>query len=289
MSTIEGMSGSSGEYTAASQAAEELKTPVEVAASVGATTGDEGISRDIIATRATTTGDSTKASAAEKLFEAVARVVTALVDLLTVVFSASRGDRPSVEHKPIISQPKPPTNPKPTVSAKPPIPAEKPTAKPSSVKGLEAIQDDRGVVTVRTRDGYTVRAEGREQAWTITAPDGKATRIYGDPHVKESDGDRWDFKRRGSFAFGANKVTVETVPIKNGNTVSSRITIYSGSERVTIGGLDKNRPTILALAGDGRQHDDALSDGDVFTRGSTKNGESWSVIQNGRRRVMGGK
>ena len=54
------------------------------------------------------------------------------------------------------------------------------------------IKNDMGEIVVRTLDGYVVRAEGRDEAWSVTGPDGKMTRIWGDPHVKESDGNTWD-------------------------------------------------------------------------------------------------
>ena len=154
------------------------------------------------------------------------------------------------------------------------------------LKAMQAIADDSGAITVRTPDGYVVKAEGKEQAWSITGPDGKTTRIWGDPHVLESDGDRWDFKERGSFMFGANKITAETVPAGNGQTVSYRLTVYSGNERVTVGGINTNKPVIVAVGQDGKQHDDQLADGTQYTRSLGANGEAWSTIINNKRKVM---
>ena len=78
------------------------------------------------------------------------------------------------------------------------------STQPSSMTGsmFDVTKSDAGMVAVRTRDGYMIRAEGKEHAWTITGPDGKTTRIWGDPHVYESDGNKWDFKTRSTFAFG---------------------------------------------------------------------------------------
>jgi hypothetical protein len=225
------------------------------------------------------------AHAVEQVVDSVVTIVVALIDVVVQVISLLKakdatGRRETARPKPIPLLP----NKKPATVPKPAVVSDK-----SPAKRLEAVQDDRGVVTVRTSDGYVVRAEGTEAAWTIAAPDGKTTRIFGDAHVLENDGDRWDFKQRGTFAFGANKVTVETVPLPNGTTVSSRITLYSNGERVTIGGLDKNRPTILGLAGDGRHHDDALSDGDIYSRATTKTGESWWLVHNGKKKAMGAR
>lgn len=140
---------------------------------------------------------------------------------------------------------------------------------------LDVNKNDAGMITVRTLDGYTIRAEGRDQAWTITGPDGKSTRIWGDPHVTESDGDKWDFLNNSTFMFGKNKVTVEVVPAGNGQTYSSRITVYSDHERVTIDGLEKNQPSIVAASSDGLTHDASLRDGDIYKRVMTPTGEAW--------------
>jgi hypothetical protein len=159
------------------------------------------------------------------------------------------------------------------------------TTQPSAGAGaltpstLNVLRNDAGQIAVSTFDGYVIRTEGKDMAWTITGPDGKTTRIWGDPHVDESDGNKWDFLNRSTFFFGKNKVTVEVAPYGNGQTVTSRITIYSGDERVTIGGIDKNIPTILASSNDAEQHDLALADGISYTRGADAKGESWTSNQ----------
>lgn len=249
----------------------------------------------------------------DKLIEALTSVVTALVELIATFVkgrdSEARRTKPEADgakkeqssstktggtsNTPTSSgESKSSTSsgsqaPKPTSSA-PSGGKETPSAQPTPSR-LSAIRDDTGVVTVRTLDGFMLKAEPKDHAWSITDPEGKTTRIYGDPHVKESDGDKWDFTKRGTFVFGKNKITVETTPLSNGTTITRQITMYSGKERVTIGGIDKNRPTIVALAEDGRQHDDALSDGTIYRRGGTAKGENWSTDIGGKRVVMGGK
>jgi hypothetical protein len=107
--------------------------------------------------------------------------------------------------------------------------------------------------------------------------------------VTESDGDAWDFKNRGTFFFGKNKVTVEVVPYGNGQTISSAITLYSGDERVTIKGLDANKPIITAVSHDGKQHDDSLADGDAYARAVNKTGEAWRTKSGSKTVTMGAK
>lgn len=159
----------------------------------------------------------------------------------------------------------------------------------SSRSLFQVIQNDKGMVTVRSLDGYIVRAEGRDEAWSITGPDGKTTRIWGDPHVTESDGNRWDFKDRGTFVFGNNKATIEVVPDKKGEALSSRLTLYSGDQRVTISGIDGNKPIITAVSQDGKQHDDALADGVVYQRKINQTGEAWTTRVGTKVSTMGGK
>lgn len=154
---------------------------------------------------------------------------------------------------------------------------------------FQVMQNDKGMVTVRSLDGYIVRAEGKDEAWSITGPDGKTTRIWGDPHVTESDGNRWDFKERGTFVFGNNKATIEVVPDKKGETLSSRLTLYSGDQRVTISGIDGNKPVITAVSQDGKQHDDALADGVVYQRKINQTGEAWTTKVGTKVSTMGGK
>lgn len=152
---------------------------------------------------------------------------------------------------------------------------------------LKTTTDQEGAISVATPDGFTVRSEGKDQAWSILGPDGNETRIWGDPHVTESDGDTWQFKDKSSFKFGQNKVTVETVPAGEGVTVSSRITIYNGDERVTIDGVNTLSPQIVAAENDGKKHDAALDDGTIFDRAVNTRGESWSTKVGGRVDVLG--
>jgi hypothetical protein len=200
-----------------------------------------------------------------KVVDALVGVVTALVSLVTNVMNNFRGTIPQAATPAPSSGSTGATSGTSTTTS--------PVNQPRSA--LEVTRSDAGMLAVRTLDGFTVRAEGRDEAWSITGPDGKTTRIWGDPHVTESDGDKWDFINRATFMFGKNKATVEVVPAGNGMTLSARLTIYSDYERVTIDGIDKNRPTIISATTDGLQHDAALADGEIYKRVVTTNGEAW--------------
>lgn len=150
-----------------------------------------------------------------------------------------------------------------------------------SCRNLEAKVKENGQVEVKTKDGYTITCEGKDQAWIITSPSGKSTRIWGDPHVNESDGDKWDFTKQSSFRFGRNKITVEVTPYGDGGaTLTKTITIYNGNDRITISGIDQNKPFISVAAADGKQHDAQIEDGDTYRLGKEKNGDDeWRKVR----------
>ncbi len=154
---------------------------------------------------------------------------------------------------------------------------------------FDVTQNDQGAIVVRTIDGYIVRAEGKDYAWSVTGPDGMTTRIWGDPHVTESDGGVWDFKERGTFFFGKNKITLEVAPYGKDKTVSGSIHLYAGDERVTIKGLNTNKPVISAVSHDGKQHDDSLADGIAYSRAVNKTGEAWRTKSGSKTVTMGVK
>ena len=243
---------------------------------------------------ALSSSSTTMAGPFGKIIEAMVGLVSALIGLITNMLGDKKADPIVTKPTPVPVTPVPGTPAPGTPAPGTPAPGTgtpgtpPPTTTPGTggLKAMQAITDDKGAITVRTPDGYVVKAEGKEQAWSITGPDGKTTRIWGDPHVLESDGDRWDFKERGSFIFGANKITAETVPAGNGQTLSYRLTVYSGNERVTVGGINTNKPVIVAVGQDGKQHDDQLADGTQYTRSVGANGEAWSTIVNGKKKVM---
>jgi hypothetical protein len=270
--------------------ATEAGDPVEAAS--------EGLKTALEQTRqaASKAGKSGGNAGVARLVEAVVSLVSSLVSLISSFLplkkeqtqgggSASPGTSSGSGSPTTGSGASPSASPSSSAGTSPASPA---TSSPAAKAGLQALTDEKGVVTVRTPDGFQLKAEGREQAWQIIGPEGRATRIWGDPHVNESDGGKWDFKEQSSFVFGANKVTVETSPAGNGQTLSRRITLYHGSERVTIAGIDTNKPFLVGLAQDGKQHDDSLSDGTTYRRGLGKKGEAWSMKSGGKNKVMAG-
>ncbi len=136
-----------------------------------------------------------------------------------------------------------------------------------------------------TPGGYKIKAEGKGNAWTITTPEGKTTRIHGDPHVQESDGGRWDFKKNMSFVLpDGTKISVKTTPPRgNGFTLTSSIDIMNGNERATISGIDKNKPTTTGIKQDRWAVDARTPDGDYAVLGG--DGDDWFL--HGKNEIVG--
>ena len=137
-----------------------------------------------------------------------------------------------------------------------------------------------------TPGGFTIKAEGKDMAWTITNPEGKTTRIWGDPHVDEADGRRWDFKKDMSFVLpDGTKISAKTVPWGNGDaTVTGSIDIMNGNQRATISGIDKNKPSSSPVQNDRWATDARTPDGQYAVL--HPNGKDWFL--NGKQEITGG-
>ncbi|MDR2337732.1 MAG: DUF1521 domain-containing protein [Deltaproteobacteria bacterium] len=145
---------------------------------------------------------------------------------------------------------------------------------------LNASVDEKGRINIKTEDGFTILFEGQQQSWKIITPDGKETKIWGDPHVEESDGDKWDFKKQSTFVFGNNKITIETTPTDNGETLTKAVTIYNGKDRLTLDNINIDKPNFVAWKLDASAHDEDLADGDVYNLDTTADGKfSWNLVK----------
>jgi hypothetical protein len=128
-----------------------------------------------------------------------------------------------------------------------------------------------GVVT--TPGGYKIEPMGQYE-WQITGPDGKSTRVWGDPHVAEGDGGKWDFKRDSTFVLGdGTRINVATKPY-NDMTVTSGLEIIAGNDRVNIDNIDKGKGQIGDVTHDGFQRVNAFGGKDVFVMGQET--DDWS-------------
>ncbi|OJT17493.1 hypothetical protein BO221_46155 [Archangium sp. Cb G35] len=132
--------------------------------------------------------------------------------------------------------------------------------------------DKNGVIT--TPGGYKIEATSQFE-WKITGPDGKNTRVWGDPHVDEGDGGKWDFKRDSTFVLGdGTRINCTTAPYGNGMTVSAKLEIISGNDRVQVTDIDKGKGKTGPVTQDGFAHANSFGNKDVFVMG--KETDDWS-------------
>lgn len=156
-------------------------------------------------------------------------------------------------------------------------------------KGIEQL----GPNKFKLSSGTIVEATGKSNEWTVTMPDGKKSRIWGDPHVEVfnkdgkmlKNGGKFDIKRQTSLTLPTGeKLTVEmTPPRANGYTVTKNVHIQDGSQRVSITGIDTNKPKSSGIKNDRYEFDAKMKDGDQIAI-SAKDG-SW--LLNGKNRILG--
>jgi hypothetical protein len=130
---------------------------------------------------------------------------------------------------------------------------------------------ENGVIT--TPGGYKIEATGQYE-WKVTDPAGKSTRIWGDPHVEEGDGGKWDFKRNSTFVLGdGTKINCSTKPYNN-MTVTSGLEIISGNDRVQVTDIDQGKGKVGTVSHDGFAHANSFGNNDVFVMG--QEADDWS-------------
>ncbi|QRK13864.1 DUF1521 domain-containing protein [Archangium violaceum] len=149
------------------------------------------------------------------------------------------------------------------------FPTEKPNPVESYDREASLKVDKDGKIT--TPGGYVIEQLGQFE-WKITGPDKKETRVWGDPHVEESDGGKWDFKKNTEFVLGdGTRIDVTCKPYGNGATVTGQLDIINGDSHVCVTDIDKGKGKVGQVTFDG---DDALfkfnaQGGDRVTMGKT--------------------
>ncbi|HEX8455950.1 MAG TPA: DUF1521 domain-containing protein [Pyrinomonadaceae bacterium] len=127
--------------------------------------------------------------------------------------------------------------------------------------------------TVTTPGGYKIEMLSQYE-WKITGPDGKETRVWGDPHVAEGDGGKWDFKRDSTFVLGdGTRINVSTVPYGD-MTVTGSLEIISGNDCVLVSDIDQGKGKIGTVTQDGYARANSFGDNDVFVMG--RETDDWS-------------
>jgi Domain of Unknown Function (DUF1521) len=140
--------------------------------------------------------------------------------------------------------------------------------------GSLKVDQEAGVIT--TPGGYKIEQIGQYE-WKITGQDGKWTRIWGDPHVQESDrageATAWDFKRDSTFVLpDGTRINVSTKPFNN-MTVTTQLEVINGNDRVLVTDIDKGKGKVGEVTHDGLAHVNDRSGRDVFVMG--KETDDW--------------
>jgi hypothetical protein len=129
-----------------------------------------------------------------------------------------------------------------------------------------------GVVT--TPGGYKIE-QLKQYDWKITGPDGKETKIWGDPHVAEGDGGKWDFKRDSTFVLGdGTRINATTKPHGKNASVTGGLEIISGNDRVQVTDIEKGKGKTGPVTQDGFAHANSFGGKDVFVMG--RETDDWS-------------
>jgi hypothetical protein len=134
--------------------------------------------------------------------------------------------------------------------------------------GSLKVDEQSGVIT--TPGGYKIEQLGKYE-WKVTGPDGKWTRVWGDPHVQEGDrsgeATAWDFKRDSTFVLpDGTRINVTTKPYGD-MTVTSQLEIINGNDRVLVTDIDKGKGKVGPVTQDGLQHVSNNCGRDVFVMG----------------------
>jgi Domain of Unknown Function (DUF1521) len=130
------------------------------------------------------------------------------------------------------------------------------------------VDQQSGVIT--TPGGYKIEQLGQYE-WKITGQDGKWTRIWGDPHVQESDrsgeATAWDFKRDSTFVLPDGTRINVTTKAFNEMTVTSQLEVINGNDRVLVTDIDKGKGKVGAVTQDGLLHSGNQCGNDLIIMG----------------------
>lgn len=110
--------------------------------------------------------------------------------------------------------------------------------------------------TITTAGGYKIVPTGSQAAWEVYGPDQQYCdkplfKTWGDPHVDEKDGTRWDFTKDSDFVLpDGTRIHCDTTA-QTGRSVSQNLTIWNGNDRVEVTGINSNDPQVSQVYHDG--------------------------------------
>lgn len=143
---------------------------------------------------------------------------------------------------------------------------------PPPAKGLTTDVEGFPKGSVKTAGGYVVVPEGKDAAWSIYSPGSKPgdqplSRIWGDPHVNEADGTRWDFTHNSNFRLpDGTTISVDTTS-QTGQSVTSALNITNGADHVEITGINSGAPESSKVQYDGFRYRAHMGQRDEFLLG----------------------
>lgn len=156
-------------------------------------------------------------------------------------------------------------------------------------RGLEKNPDGWPEGSVKTAGGYTVVPEGNTN-WSVYAPDQKPgdtphTRVWGDPHVTEKDGTRWDFTKSSDFVLPDGTRIAAQTSSESGQSVTTGLDISNGADHVRIDNVD-GKPKTGEVKADGYQwrseHLASNPGRDSYHLGGTNDNVKWFKETNGQ-------
>jgi hypothetical protein len=142
--------------------------------------------------------------------------------------------------------------------------------------------------TITTAGGYRIVPEGNTN-WNIFNPNQQPgetphTRVWGDPHVNEKDGTRWDFTGTkgldgeigNDFVLGDGTRIFARTSSDQGQSVTTGLEITNGADHVSVSGINSGKPTVGQIQQDGYEwraaHVALAGDRSTFhLRGDTEN------------------
>ncbi len=168
---------------------------------------------------------------------------------------------------PIMPQPQPLPLPNPG-----PIYPQPPVYEPK-IGELNQFKDGTKVYT--TPGGYRVVYQPGKHEVKIISPDGKVTKIWGDPHVNEADGSRWQWKNKtATFVLpDGTKVTMQADGPKG---VVRSVDIYTSDKSDHVHMDDRGRVQRSFNRYENTLKEALQADGDTFY--TTNNGKDWHVV-----------
>ena len=165
-----------------------------------------------------------------------------------------------------------------------------PTTKPDDglkVGGVPGFPDN----AVRTPGGYTVVPTGDDATWKIYGPgqtygDDAITKVWGDPHVNEKDGTRWDFTKDSNFTLPDGTIIRADTTSETGKSFTQALTIIAGNDKVEITGVNSRNPRVGQPTADGEawlnQNAATLQAGATFSLRTNGTDVDWFRSTNGQ-------